>query len=153
MNALPPFRDARVLHAPNHRGQPGTDISVFLAGGLACVPVLAGVSTQRGVPAVQSQSAILPFGPVLNTRLESRWDPESSNGILASSGRKSRQDMRWLPIQRGKDGRQTRHRRQEVGATYIGLSKKQRLTRLSRNPRIVAAAARLGQCGGDENAR
>ena len=38
MNALPPFCDARVLHAPNHLGQPGTDISVFLAGRLACAP-------------------------------------------------------------------------------------------------------------------
>jgi len=36
--ALPPFCDARVLDAPNHLGQPGTDISVFLAGRLACAP-------------------------------------------------------------------------------------------------------------------
>ena len=42
MNALPPFCDARVLDAPNHLGQPGTNISVFLAGRLVCVRVCSG---------------------------------------------------------------------------------------------------------------
>ena len=47
MNALPPFCDARVLHAPNHLGQPGTDISVFLAGRLACAPSHPGGEDDR----------------------------------------------------------------------------------------------------------